>query len=102
MSYYILDENKNTRKVSDEEFLEWNSRNTEARRIALDELGGMTISTVFLGLDYSWDGSGVVFETMVFAKGSPLDQYQERYTTHEEALAGHAKAVSMVREERKA
>ena len=98
MSYYILDENKNTRKVSYEEKIEWARRNTEANRIALDEIDGITVSTVFLGIDHSADGGEILFETMIFAKGSPLDQYQERCTTYEEALAGHAKAVNMVRE----
>lgn len=50
------------------------------------------ISTVFLGLNHSWDeGKDSWFETMIF--GSPKDQeYQERYETWEQAEVGHRRA----------
>ncbi len=52
------------------------------------------VSTVFLGLDHRFgaDGPPVVFETMTF--GGPFDQEQDRYSTWEEAEAGHAAAVA--------
>lgn len=56
---------------------------------------GNRISTVFLGLDHSWNGGPpVVFETMVF--GGPLDEEQDRYCTRAEAEAGHAMWVARV------
>src|SRR3990167_5954569 len=57
---------------------------------------GSDVSTVFLGLDHQWgDGPPLIFETMVF--GGPLDQETERYSTWEEAEAGHAQMVERVR-----
>ena len=56
------------------------------------------VSTVFLVLDHSFgEGPPLVFETMIF--GGELDQYQERYSTYQQAEAGHLKAC---REARKA
>jgi hypothetical protein len=50
------------------------------------------VSTVFLGLDHQWgDGPPLVFETMIF--GGEHDQYQERYSTWDEAEAGHKQGV---------
>ena len=69
---------------------------TAKRHVAQDDIGGVSVSTVFLGIDHAW-GSGrpVLFETMIF--GGPLDQKQERYSTWEEAEAGHAEMVALVR-----
>lgn len=55
------------------------------------------VSTVWLGLDHSWSGGPpLIFETMIF--GGPLDQdYQQRYSTVEEARAGHERAVEVAR-----
>ena len=47
-----------------------------------------------LGLDHAWSGPPLLFETMVF--GGELDEFQERYTSKPDALAGHARAVARV------
>lgn len=63
------------------------------------ELGKETmISTVFLGLDHSLTPGAppLLFETMIFRPDSTADDYQERYTTREEALAGHKVTVALV------
>jgi hypothetical protein len=54
----------------------------------------VTVSTVFLGLDHSWDaGPPVLWETMVF--GLPGDEeICERYTSREAAIAGHNRIVA--------
>lgn len=69
--------------------------NGAARRVAFDHVGdGLTVSTVFLGLDHNWgEGPPQLFETMIF--GGPHDEYQERYSTWDEAVHGHARAVAM-------
>lgn len=55
------------------------------------------VSTIFLGLDHSFGvGPPLVFETMVFGKGR-ANQYQERYSTYDKAIAGHARVVKNVR-----
>ena len=56
----------------------------------------INVSTVFLGLDHSFgDGLPLLYETMIF--GGEHDQYQARYSTWEQAKAGHERAVEMTR-----
>jgi len=70
------------------------------RRVAQTEVGPMHISTVFLVLDHSWssdpDALPILFETMIF--GDNEDEYQEQYSTWDEAEKGHARAVEYARE----
>jgi hypothetical protein len=64
------------------------------------------VSTVFLGIDMSWFGPPMIFETMVFA--APLDDEprlmdvedleQTRYSTEAEAEAGHREMVRRAKE----
>lgn len=87
--------------------------------------GGRFVSTVFLGLDHGWDGEPMVFETMIFEpgwltkkrppidwdkikkgrykaeKGRPnqrtdLHEWQDRYSTYEQARMGHAYALGLL------
>jgi|SRR5215831_2419481 len=52
------------------------------------------VSTVFLGFDYGWGvGPPVLWETMIF--GGPHDQRQWRYTSRDEAEAGHTRACQI-------
>jgi hypothetical protein len=70
----------------------------EERRIARTEVTPeVSVSTVFLGIDHSFnrDGPPLLFETMVF--GGHLDQQMDRYATLEEAEAGHVRWVDRVR-----
>lgn len=48
------------------------------------------ISTVWLGMDVTPRAKPIIFETMIF--GGPLDGYQWRYTTEDDAFKGHAQA----------
>jgi len=57
-------------------------------RVAHTTIGQVLISTVFLGLDHQWgDGPPLLFETMVF--GGAYHHECERYSTWDEAEAGH-------------
>jgi hypothetical protein len=60
---------------------------------------GAEVSTVFLGLDYSFEHHGrgpILWETMVF--GGPLDEEMDRCGgTREQAEAMHAAMVERVR-----
>ena len=52
---------------------------------------GSLVSTVWLGLDHGFgEGAPVIFETMDI----PGQSIQQRYTTEEEARAGHVRAVA--------
>lgn len=73
-----------------------------ARRVAKTELGGdddhwAGVSTVWLGIDHNFwgDGPPLIFETMVFG-GGEWDQYWQRYSTEDEAMAGHAAIVEQL------
>lgn len=56
-----------------------------------DKVGGLVVSTVFLGVDHSFGGTPRWFETMVFRAGESLSC--ERYETKNEAEAGHQREV---------
>src|SRR3990167_6729920 len=74
----------------------WLDRSAD-RLLQRDQIAGVVVSTGFLGLDHRYGGGGppVLWETMIF--GGPHDQYQERYTSREDALEGHQKAVALAR-----
>jgi hypothetical protein len=87
--HYVLD-GKEPRAVDD--LLEWAGWFESAnRRVARTEIGDAEVSTVFIGLDhcFGFKGPPILFETMVFADGHPLDEIQLRYSTWAEAETGH-------------
>ena len=92
--YYIL---KDKKPVKVDNVAEW-AKKFEAnnRRVAETMVGDIRVSTVFLGLDHSFGGNKpLLFETMIF--GGERDQYQDRYSTWEEAEKGHEKAVKLAK-----
>ncbi len=91
--YYILD-GKIPRAVED--IKEWDiwygkaERHVAKTSISLD----ISVSTVFLGIDHSFNSEiPILFETMIF--GGKHNEYQERYTTWEQAEKGHERAVTL-------
>lgn len=68
----------------------------ENRHVANDYIGDVHVSTVFLGLNHQFGaGPPLLFETMIF--GGEHDQYQERCSTWDEAVAMHATALALVK-----
>ena len=99
MEQYVLDDDWNPIRCND--VVAWGQwmQNAE-RHLANDIQEGphgvrVQISTVFLGIDHAF-GSGppILWETMIF--GGLLDEFQERYATKAEALAGHQEACRQV------
>lgn len=94
--YYILDENNIP--VPTEDLLVWESfiRDTSKRVVSKTTTkDNHYVSTVFLGLDHSWvEGVVLLFETMIFSEDKDVDEYQERYSTWQEAEEGHDKIVA--------
>jgi hypothetical protein len=81
---------------------QWQARFNDARYkiVARDRVNGWLVSTVWLGLDYSF-GSGppLIFETMVFSPGNdPEEEYCDRYATEAQARAGHRYALAHLAE----
>ncbi len=57
----------------------------------------MTISTIFLGLNYAWGNAPfpILFETMIF--GGMRDGLQVRYSTIDEAINSHNNIVKKIK-----
>ena len=80
------------------------------RHVALDEISGLHVSTVFLGISHGMDNKGrpILFETMVYCETDDPDisilgfekkhewyeNLTNRYATWDEAEAGHIKMVN--------
>jgi hypothetical protein len=78
------------------EWARWFERSGSERIVARETQGEVTVSTVFLGLDhnFSMTGSPLLYETMVF--GGEHDSEMRRYTTVEQAKAGHREMANEV------
>lgn len=72
-----------------------------------EDVGDYFVSTVWVGLNMAfWREMPIkIFETMIFVKDKeqkrkdPIDGYQDRYSTEEEAIEGHEKAVKIAKGE---
>ncbi len=104
MTKYYLNEDHTYRPC---DLLEWATQfesmhDNDTKHVAKDIIGNKCISTVWLGVDHNFsifddNKKPLVFETMIFENdGSYMDIYMDRYTTWDEAIAGHAKAVEWV------
>ena len=70
---------------------------TADRHVDRTKIGDVEVSTVFLGLDHNIGGDCPHwYETMVF--GGKYNGEQWRYTTWDEAVVGHNRAVAMVKD----
>lgn len=70
------------------------------RTVAKTRSGAVLVSTVFLGMDHGFGGGPpLLFESMIFDDfhARAIDETCERYTTWEQAEAGHAALVRRVR-----
>lgn len=82
------------------EWVNWFENANEKRRVARTELpdGGPVVSTVFLGLDYSFrSGPPLIFETMAFGEDGD-EEGCERTSTWDQAEAAHAAMVEKLKE----
>jgi hypothetical protein len=106
MAWYILDNNHKPVPAHVLLASQWIEDNPNRKIVGYDELADLNgddvrVSTVFLGLDRAmpWDEdkTPVLWETMIF--GGINDQYQERYTSYEDALEGHQNAINFIKTE---
>ena len=80
------------------EMMDWAARlaDDDYKRVAIDKLPDGDVSTVWLGLDHRFGaGPPLIFETLVF--GGPLDGEMQRYSTEQDAQAGHREMVRRIR-----
>lgn len=74
---------------------------SDQRRIGDTTVGKYWVSTVFLSINHQWNENlpPLIFETMVFiGQDMSSEQYCDRYTTEEQAKAGHDKVVAYITE----
>lgn len=78
---------------------------TANRHIGDTMVGHTRISTIFIGLDHNHSPKGppLLFETMIFPDQDAkeildryLENYLERYSTYDQAVEGHQRAVERV------
>src|ERR1700733_5289480 len=88
---YVLDENGDP--VREPDMAKYGAfLASDAKVVKQDILpDGTRVSTVFTGIDYC--SPPRLWETMIF--GGAHDQYQDRYSSSEDALAGHEKALAL-------
>jgi len=91
--YYILRGHEPILCESIEEWGKW-FENSDKRRVAEEKHGDIRVSTVFLGLNHRYgNGPPLLFETLIF--GGAHNEEMWRYTTWDEAVAGHQHACGI-------
>lgn len=76
-------------------------KSMSTKSLFLNNFGGVSVSTVFLGWDHSFESESkpILFETMVF--GGIYSDYQTRYHTYDEAESGHKEVCEMISDDPK-
>lgn len=99
MRYYIL-RGKVPFRVGHMEWAEWwfGTADRTVKQTHFDPT--IMVSTVFLGLDHRFTGSGppLLFETMVFGINAENQDMMSRYSTWDDAETGHMATVRRVKE----
>ena len=91
--YYLLNDDRTTKQVPP---MAWAlGFETADRVVEKTNVGDAEVSTVFLGIDHQFgEGPPILFETMIF--GGEHDEEMWRYSTWDEAKAGHSHVVSLL------
>lgn len=96
--FYVFDKNHlpvESNIVSASKFIE----DIDNRRTAYIEMMGHRVSTVFMVYSHSFSGGPpVLWETMIFKGDGWGEVCCDRYTSYEDALNGHGKAIRWLME----
>ena len=111
--HYILDKDKKVKRATPEEWAKWFEHHDKDRIVKQENIGGIRVSTVFLGLDHSFGkGPPILWETMCFRRNpkemvingkkmkyrESLDDFSERCSgTYEQAEAMHERMVKRIK-----
>ena len=100
-TFYILDDEH--RLIEEPDFMAWArwtfGENQDKRFIALDRIGDITVSTIFLGAQSKSFGSHHrLFETLLTSNAGRPGDIQRKYATWAEAEAGHRAIVNELRQ----
>ena len=64
-----------------------------------DRIGGLLISTVWLGFDYRYgEGPPLIYETMIFEDGDFFDLFCARYSRWVQAKEGHEAVLRIIQD----
>lgn len=99
MIYFYLNDDHSVRECTLEEWANQFEELSMAdkKHVGMDEINDCDVSTVWLGMNHNYfGGRPLLFETMVFRGNSGLEEYCERYSTWDEAVEGHRKAIDWV------
>jgi hypothetical protein len=95
---YVLDDHDNP--IPEDDPVAWTAfmENVERRRVAFDEAGKWTVSTVFMGMDHDVVGAGppVLWKTMVYGP-PPWGGFSCWYSNRWKALSYHDQLAEAVR-----
>lgn len=95
---YILDDEGNPQPEPDlMKWAEWIEKGGKTRIVKQTKVKGHFVSTVFLGLDYQFQGGvPMLFETMIWDKNDQ-DIYQDRHSTKQKAMTAHDRLVNAIK-----
>jgi len=99
MIHYILDDHRLAVPTDLMTWGEWLERASETRErvVAQEDIGSYWVSTVFVGIDMSFNfGDPLLFETMLFDRASDRpwsDVWMNRCSTWDEAVDMHEEGV---------
>lgn len=99
--FYILDDADQPIPCAAMKWAKWFERR-ENTIVQQEEVCGLWVSTVFLGLDHNYhpEGLPLLWETMIFDSGVQYGDYQRRYSSRKDAEAGHAMAVEWAKRQK--
>ena len=94
--HYILDARRRVVPADLMTWVQWFEQ-VEQRVVAKDEVEGVSVSTVFLGVDHRFGGKGppLLFETMTF--GPYGSEIVDRYSSWDDAETGHRATVDRIK-----
>ncbi len=93
--FYYLNDDHTVKACSCDEWA--NQFETMDRQLKVDKVKDLNVSTIWLGLNHNYfGGEPLLFETMIFKGHMESMGYCNRYSTWDEALEGHKKAIQWI------